>query len=58
MLQSILILNLLIVVIRFYKLAFANPKPTFKKELEDYINHLFGAHVIFLIIMFLIFLFS
>jgi len=58
MLQSILILNLFIVVMRFYKLAFSNPKPTFKKELSDYINHIIGAHFIFFIIMFLFYLFS
>ena len=58
MLQSILILNLFIVVMRFYKLAFSDPKPTFKKEFVDYINHIVGAHFIFLMIMFLIYLFS
>ena len=51
-------MNLIIVVIRFYTLAFKNPKPSFNKELGDYFSHLIGAHTLFFIIMFLFYLFS
>ena len=51
-------MNLLIVVIRFYGLAFKNPKPSFKEELKSYGNHLVGAHLLFITIIFLFYLFS
>ena len=57
MLQSILILNLMIVILRMIKLRSKEVKPTFKEELTDYINHLVGAHVLFIIISFLFYIF-
>lgn len=58
MIQTLLIMNLLIVVIRFYGLSFKDPKPSLKEELKNYGNHLVGAHLLFFTIMFLFYLFS
>ena len=57
MLQGILLLNLFIVLIRFYKLAFKKEKPTFKDEGDDYLIHLIFSHTIYFTIMFLFYLF-
>jgi|688.fasta_scaffold45376_8 hypothetical protein len=57
MLQGILILNLFIVLIRFYKFAFKKVKPTFKEEGHDYIEHIIFSHLIYFTIMLLFSLF-
>jgi hypothetical protein len=58
MIQTLLIMNLFIVVIRFYILVFKDPKPSFKEELKNYKDHLVTSHLLFFTIMFLFYLFS
>lgn len=56
MIQTLLMTALFVVIIRFHKYAFTKDKPTFKKELYDFIIHLLGSYTALFVILFFIIL--